>query len=48
MSDRKWRELLGRYIFGMRETESIEKFRPNVFRLMGRKSRHQFQINREN
>jgi hypothetical protein len=30
------------------ETESMEKFRPSVFRLKGRKSRHQLQINREN
>jgi len=30
------------------ETESMEKFRPNVFRMNGRKSRHQFQINWEN
>ena len=30
------------------ETESMEKFRSSVFWLKGRKSRHQFQINREN
>jgi hypothetical protein len=30
------------------ETESMEKFRPNVFRMTGGKPRHQFQINREN
>jgi hypothetical protein len=30
------------------ETESMEKLRPDIFRLKGRKSRHQFQINREN
>jgi hypothetical protein len=30
------------------ETESMEKFRSNVFWLIGRKSRHQLQINREN
>jgi hypothetical protein len=30
------------------ETESMEKLRPNVFWLKGRKSRHQLQINREN
>ena len=30
------------------ETESMEKFRPNIFRINGRKSRHQFYINREN
>jgi hypothetical protein len=29
------------------EPESMEKFRPNVFWLKGRKSRHQFQINRK-
>jgi hypothetical protein len=30
------------------ETESMEKFRPTVFRRNGRKSRHQLQIDREN
>lgn len=47
MSDRKWRELLGRYIYGTKETESMEKIRPYLFWLKGRKSRHQFQINGE-
>jgi len=41
-------ELLGRYIFGMRETESNEKIRPNIFGMKRRESRHQLQINREN
>jgi len=35
-------------IFSITETESMEKLRPNVFWLKGRKSRHQLQINREN
>jgi hypothetical protein len=30
------------------ETESMEKLRPDVFWMNGRKARHQFQINREN
>jgi hypothetical protein len=30
------------------ETESMEKFRPYLFWMKGRESRHQFQINREN
>ena len=30
------------------ETESMEKLRPNVFWMGGRKSLHQFQINRKN
>jgi hypothetical protein len=29
------------------ETESMEESHPSIFRLKGRKSRHQFQINRE-
>jgi hypothetical protein len=30
------------------ETESMEKFRPKVFRMTGRESGHQLQINRGN
>jgi hypothetical protein len=30
------------------ETVSMEKFRPYLFWMKGRESRHQFQINREN
>jgi len=29
------------------ETESMEKLRPNIFWMDGRKSRHQFHINRK-
>jgi predicted double-glycine peptidase len=35
-------------ISSITETESMENPRPYLFWLKGRKSRHQFQINREN
>jgi len=34
--------------FPITEIESMEKFRPNIFWLKGRESRHQLQINRKN
>jgi hypothetical protein len=35
-------------ISSITETESMEKFRSEIFWVNGRESRHQFQINREN